>query len=43
MKLGGRSRGAVASFLRMSRGSYVPIEESAKIEDGDDLPTDMPW
>ena len=40
MNLGGRSRGAVASFLRMR--SYVPKEETAKTEDEDDLPTDMP-
>ena len=40
MNLGGRSYGAVASFLRMS--SYLPKEGSAKIEDEDDLPMDVP-
>ena len=40
MNLGGRSRGAVACFLRMS--SYVPKEGSAKTEDEDDLPMEVP-
>ena len=41
MNLGGRSRGAVASFRRMT--SYVLKEESAKTEEEDDLQTDIPW
>ena len=41
MNLGGRSRGAVASFLRMS--SSVLKEESAKTEYGDVSKTDVPW
>ena len=41
MNLGGRSRAAMASFLRMS--SYVLKEKSAKTEDGDVLKSDMPW
>ena len=41
MNLGGRSRGAVASFLRMS--SYVLKEESAKKENGAISKMDLPW
>ena len=41
VNLGGRSRGAVASFVRMS--SYVLKVESAKTECEDDLQKNMPW
>ena len=41
MNLGGRSRGAVASFLRMN--SHVLKEESAKKENGAVSKIDMAW
>ena len=41
MNLGGRSRGGVAWFLRLSR--YVLKEESAKKVTGAISKMDMPW
>lgn len=41
VNLGGRSRGAVATFLKMS--SHILKEESAKKENGAISKIEMPW